>query len=306
MFDRGQHAGRGARSRRWKLLGALAVVLCAAAGLYAGGLWWSRTSGAPWMARAMVSGSFLRAAAVFLGSIVLLGGLGVLLTRRRRRPVRGAEAGGVLIEFVAVIPILLMLVLILVQSSLLMGGNICVHYAAFCAARSAIVTIPIDADNEPRNVMLASELSQKFERIKHAAVMAVLPISAGAEEVQQADAGTLTDGLKQLFEDYGEDPPGWLDERLRRKLQYARDYTNVTIAPPVEGGSRYGPHEDIRVKVKHTLYLSVPYAARLFFEMPGGVDLGFAENEYGTEVEATCVLTNEGIRDKVDKELYTD
>jgi hypothetical protein len=198
-----------------------------------------------------------------------------------------------------------MLILIMVQSSLLMGGNIAVHYSAFCAARSAIVYIPADFDNEPHNVLLPTEISPKFERIKRAALWPLLPVSAGGENWDAANADNINDSLKSFMQDYGEEPPGWLDERMGRKLQYAMDYTRVEIAPPVDG-QKYKPAEDIRVRVTHTLHLGVPYGGWLFAQLPGGVELNSDDNEYGTEVQATCVLTNEGVRDWIDREMYTE
>ena len=49
-----------------------------------------------------------------------------------------AEGGTATLEFCMVIPIVLFLILLLVQSTLLMVGNQFVHYAAFAATRSAV------------------------------------------------------------------------------------------------------------------------------------------------------------------------
>ncbi len=50
-----------------------------------------------------------------------------------------------------------MISLLMVQSSLLMGGYLCVNYASYCAARSAIVYIPQEMREESRNQLLDYE-----------------------------------------------------------------------------------------------------------------------------------------------------
>ena len=87
---------------------------------------------------------------------------------------RGQD-GAAIVEFVMVLPILLMIVLVMVQSSLLMAGNLCVHYSAYCAARGAIVYVPFDSPpTEPPNAVLGSSIdSYKRMRIKQAAVWAL-------------------------------------------------------------------------------------------------------------------------------------
>jgi hypothetical protein len=48
----------------------------------------------------------------------------------------------------------------------------------------------------------------------------------------------------------------------------------------------------------------VPTAARIFGLFPGGVELGFGQNEYGTEIVVSYTLPNEGVQDYVDKETF--
>ncbi len=92
---------------------------------------------------------------------------------------------------------------------------------------------------------------------------------------------------------------------LARKMQYAQDSTEVTVDPPERGrGSLYGEKEDIHVTVRHTLYMSVPYANTVFAEVVGGVELPFGDGEYGMVVVADCSLTNEGAQDYLDIEEF--
>ncbi len=205
-----------------------------------------------------------------------------------------------MIEFALALPIVLMISLVMVQSSLLMGGNICVHYSAYCAARSAIVQIPDDGSVvEPPNVLG----SGKGRQIYAAAVWAVMPISCGSQQIDEADADTLIDGLERFFDNYDTPTPWWVDSYIARKLQYALDHTEVEVSPPARRGY-YAPDEDIRVQVRHTFYLSVPYAGKLFATFDDdGRELDFGAGEYGIVIRAACTLTNEGVVDFVAEEM---
>jgi hypothetical protein len=298
--------------RRWGLWAA-AVAVLAAGGFLAGGGWLVfRSPGADWVFSAVTSRLFVTCAALAAGcgaALVLAGQVlwraGEVGRSRRRDP----QGGSAMIEFVLVLPIALMIVLVMVQSTLLMGGNLCVHYAAYCAARSAIVQIPRwvpdhQAPYEPANQMLDPDASGKYRKIHLAAAYAVMPVACGSEEVPGGDDGGLGSEIERLFGGYGLAAPGWVDDRLARKLSYAYDYTTVELSDPLDGMT-YGEHEDIRVSVRHTLYLSVPYASRIFTDLDDdGVRLGFGRGNYGMNIRATCVMPNEGPQDYVDRERF--
>jgi hypothetical protein len=262
-----------------------------------------------WLWAAVTSRGFLTWTLVtFLAAtaLVLLGGL--LWRAGAQRPVRpGGQEGQAILEFVMVLPIGLMLVLVMVQSSLLMVGHICVHYAAYCAARSAVVSVPADlSPTEPPNFVTDDPTaSGKMRRVHLAAVWAVLPISCSSPDTPEGDAGTVVRGLENLFSGYGKETPSWVRDHLGRKLQYAEDHTQVSLSPPEEGDT-YKAHEDIVVTVRHTFYMAVPYAGKLFAVLSSddGVELAFAPGEYGMQMTTTCRLTNEGVQDWVEAEKF--
>lgn len=307
----------------WVLAGA--VLLPAAAWLASP---WLPPGGAGghWLARGLTSRLTLLGFAAMGGCLAGLFVLGAGLWRaggaarwaRRRRKDDG-EGGAAAVEFVLILPLGLMLSLMLAQSAMLLAGNLCVHYSAYCAARTAIVTIP-DGERQPDqriaqhpedegyNLVGSTYYSvggagQKGRRIWRAAVWAVTPVSAGSRELGRAEAGSVISAVGSLFGSFGMDAPAWAEDMYARRLAYAEDYTAVSWTAPA-GGYRYGENEDITVQVEHTLYLSVPYANRIIANVGDGVKLPFGADEYGTVVRADCTLTNEGVRDYVEEESY--
>ncbi len=282
---------------------ALAAAVLAAAGqasmgggAFAGGLWASRWT---WLSLGMLG--VCGAAMVPLVRYALATGA----VGRSRARLRG-EAGTAILEFTLVLPIALFLVLVMAQTSLLMVGNLCVHYSAYCAARSAAVQVPLPmSDAESANEVAAPGSSGKLLRMHYAAIYAVTPVSCSHSDYPGGSAGAdLADGVEDLLGRYGRPIPVWLDS-LDRRMQYAADHTRVYLGDPVEP-PLYGPAEDLRVTVEHDFYLSIPYAGRLFARISGtdGVDLDFGAGEYAVTIHATCTLPNEGAQDYIDIEEF--
>jgi hypothetical protein len=307
------------------------VAITATAGVLGLLGWLVNASGAGgWMAQAMRHRTFVIAAGIFLAS-----GLGLVAichvmyqAGAPYRNTRRSECGSVTIEFAIALPIALMLVLLMTQAALLMGGNICVHYAAYCAARSAIVQIPSDLSSaEPPNVLDAPGAA-KMDSIRDAAIWALMPVSCSNRDYPSGDDGGLASGVRSFMTYYGSTGlttggstgGGWYDRAdlptyLGRKRAYAEDHTEITMYERTETDGTaeyleieyphvYEPRDEIRVEVKHTLYLSVPYAARVLAAVEGGTKLGFAPGEYGMEITARVSLTNEGVADYVEVETF--
>jgi hypothetical protein len=308
MKEGGQQRER-AHAAAWAagLLALLVGGICAGV-LAGGGAVGAGDHESQWAVVAMTSPLFLTCAAIALGCALLAAWLGAALAaigRRARWP--GTAEGGAMVEFALVLPFLLMIVLLMVQSALLMGGQLCVNYAAFCAARSAVVQVPADfGRDEPPN----APGPRKMERVRLAALWAVLPVSDGGYEGQSADGRALRDGLERFFAAYGQDAPGWVDERLARKLAYAEQYTDVALSSeqtqdyPLydETYTGFAANTDLRADVRHTLRLSVPFAARIFAAGDDGVRL--PGGRYGMEMRTRCTLINQGRQDYVDVEIW--
>ena len=270
------------------------------------------TGRGPWLADAMKSPLSIGCMVIVLCCAAALAGLACALWRAGaacRAAGRRRQEGAAILEFALALPIALMLVLVMIQSSLLMGANLCVHHAAYCAARSAVVQIPAGGGEslfEPANVVVDEYASGKYSRIRTAAVLALLPISCGSSDIPAGDAGPLIDGLQEFFARYRSPAPPWLTAQLARRMYYADEPDNTVVqVHPWPLDRPYGESEDIEVRVHHTFYLSVPYAGSLFARLDGrdGVELPLGDGEYGMRIHASCTLTNEGVRDYVDEEL---
>lgn len=279
---------------------------------------------------AMVSGQFRMFLTVACASAVGLAVLSAVLVRAGRGQKKLARQDGTaILEFAMVLPIMLILALLMIQSSLLMGSYLCVNYAAFCSARSAAVYVPANlsgyydyerlADDVegPNNInVYQPSRSVKMDHIRSAAIWAVMPVSNGSYDDESASrAEVLIEGLDEFFRLNSQAPPRWAGEYLGRKLAYAERYTHVTLTDDngenialQAGGSgfyRYQEHEDIHVTVAHNLYLSVPYAGWLLWQLDGADDEGNLGNgRYALPVRVSSTLPNEGVGDTIDTEVF--
>ena len=279
-----------------------------------------------WLQQALTSKLMLMCAGIFLVSLFILAVLlraSIRLHRGRQRgaspsqaapanavsaPLATDTSGTTTVEFALVFPILLMLSLLMVQAMFLMAGNMYVHYAAYQAARRAIVEIPQDyttSGDYPANEYSNSRGSLKHDRIHRAAYLALLPVAGRSPSGGGAGAaGNVVDALSSHYSTYGATAPNWIDRMLARKVQYAADHTeievletnvhpddDVTFDPLPEQPYRFGLRDVVTVRLKHELNLGVPFASRFF-----------ADGEHGdggtgryTVVVADASLTNEGV-----------
>ena len=211
-----------------------------------------------------------------------------------------SENGPATLEFVLIIPMLLFCTLTLAQTTLVMGGNIFVHYSAFAATRSAITTIPLNYTDqgEPRNYLVLPD-GQKAQRIRQAATFALLPVAGRLSDSSTSESQLLVEGFKSYYRDLNQEPPVWIDNFLAARLAYANAHTDITFSRAVTesvddlammtleaGVHQFGPREPITVQVEHQLNLAVPYVWPLF------ADSTAARH---TLVKAYYTLNNEGI-----------
>ena len=168
------------------------------------------------------------------------------------------ESGQSIVEFVIVFPVLFLLFLTILQVALLLNARHLVHYAAFYAARAAIVWQP-------------AKVSQKIkdDKIKRAAVIACLPISPKI-------SGIIPAGI----------PPS-LGNTIGALERFA--ISNALTSVDVQ----QQPAGDITAEVTHYYAMRVPIINKIFFELllKGKVpaDLRKALDVLGTLVNRTSV-----------------
>ncbi|QQE13114.1 pilus assembly protein [Planctomycetota bacterium] len=271
--------------------------------------WWDpllNSSGGWWYAVGVLT--------VLLLIMVMLRGMYRLhrfTVEAKSRSVSG-ENGSATVEFLMVFPILLFLVLLLLQLMFLLTGNIYVHYAAYAAARSAIVYIPADlGDGTIPNSIVTVKGFEKYDAIHDAAYLAMIPVS-GQRDSLPADVDIDVDEYVQALNEHyvlmGHSAPPWVETLIPGRVMYAAAHTRVEVlkmvAPVgvddfydgleiVKGTHTYGPHDPVGVLVKHDFNLGVPYVRALFAD--GRLEDASGDGAYASIV-GHALLVNEGIR----------
>jgi hypothetical protein len=181
-----------------------------------------------------------------------------------------AESGSSAVEFVLVLPPLAALLLMILQIALIVQAKFVVNYAAFCAARSAIVVIPDNVSAEPRNRIGNPDTSEKLKTIHRAAALPLTAISplagfsvdTGLPVLTNADASVQL--LKLIPFDVGS--PSMVEQMtLRAPYAYYEENTVVKVLT-LEGneGGSFQDHDWVTVKATYRYYLAVPFAKKLF------------------------------------------
>lgn len=270
---------------------------------------------------------FIRCGAISLACLVGLLVIGRFLLRAGRsgRAARGrslaADSEGIaILEFVLLLPVAVAIVLIMIQAMLMMSATILVNYAAFAAARTAIVWVPKDLsgdvpikyDPEPENFVAIGTNSRKLVMIRAAAANALLPLAGRQKTASTEDAqaaAEVTDGIREYFQAFGGTPaPNWVSMLAQEKFIYALRNTEVELLEYVTnerrmrsvsdahpGGKLYGETEDVVVKVTHKYELGVPFAAALF---------ATDKTNYTSPLVGSCTLPNEGASDTIQEDQF--
>ena len=217
--------------------------------------------------------------------------------------------GTATLEFTLVFPMLLFLGLLLIQTTLLMAGNLYVHAAAFAATRSAVVMIPADntLGGEPPNTIIHSAGHGKYDAIRRAAVYALVPVSGQLKSGASTSSEAFTMGLSDFHAASGRDNPAWINNLAANRLRYAAEPVNtvITIKQTQVSSNQvafsdlspsaiymFGPKDPITVEVSHRLNLSIPLVRAVYGD--GRHEQTGTAGMY-TQVTAQYTLTNHGI-----------
>jgi len=256
------------------------MVLAVASALATAGLVWLAVTSSGelpgWARAAAASPLAMRYLVIMIIGMAALGVILVVLVRARphSRPAgfRGFfsdQGGTAAIEMAFVFPLGLMIFLVVIQAALVFNANMVVHYAAFAAARMAIVVVPLNRvpDNDPvfpekRNWVRNPDepsvaKSEKLEMIRQAAVMALMPISAKSMGGQPpAIAGVNPPSVQtestKVFQHFGVDQRPWFYiskskpsyEGLFSRAQSQYNYASGTISTTPQPIASQPPFED--------------------------------------------------------------
>jgi len=223
-----------------------------------------------------MSRAVLQACLPWLGLLVISAMVLWLLVRlngsrfepgRLRRLHRDQQGSAQSLSFVLTLPFFIIIMLFIVQVSQLMIGTIVVHYAAFAAARSAVVWIPANLGSPEQEDCIGSYYvdpeasdqvipildpsdpnygpaeggvtyviapgSPKYDKITSAAVMACVPICPSRDLGLDlpASGGTAAEIIKLVYgsmvPDSDRNPR--VSKRLENKLAYAMRQTAVEM-----------------------------------------------------------------------------
>ena len=191
----------------------------------------------------------------------------------------GAESGASVIEFALMLPFLLTLLLLILQIALIVQAKFVVNYAAFCAVRSAIVTIPAKIYStqtrryEKNNQLdLNNPASPKMSIIRRAAALPCTAVSP----VLGPRVFFLTDGtllpfshaeelgkVALFFPSTGENL--LIGGELVKRASYAYDKKNTQVEIVRESGEgrHMSDHDLVTARVTFRYYLAVPIAGRM-------------------------------------------
>ncbi|MFN0054426.1 MAG: TadE/TadG family type IV pilus assembly protein [Planctomycetales bacterium] len=200
---------------------------------------------------------------------------GARLAWSRLRRLHRCEAGSVqTLSFVITLPIFIMLVLLIVQISQLMIGIAVVEYAAYAAARAAIVWMPAEMPNEPANRLdpvsidggttypawrsrtlvfrqMPPDGVWKYRKIWSAAALACVPISPSHRYLKKdalarvnSQTAEVTNLMYQKLAPQSARNPK-IPDRIRNKAAYAAEHTWIVIDGvdrDSHNGPTYNPH----------------------------------------------------------------
>lgn len=194
-------------------------------------------------------------------AMVLLGFLALNLIRRmmmRARQLRSresrtlAESGTVAVEFCFAFPIMFLIIGLIHQLALVCNGALVVRYAAFSAARSALVHTETPFPGIPTEQYTQAGQNTTNGRIRKAAWVVLASISPTKRQTASTDP-TIT-----LVNDVMRRQRGgpWGTRNIRRRYNYARRYTEITSDDPRQGGTQSVLTPDVS-----SVWLFLPFSA---------------------------------------------
>lgn len=192
------------------------------------------------------------------------------LAGRCRALVRDEDGGAYTLSYVMVIPILMLLVCVIVETTLMMSAKVGTVYAAYSGARTAVVW---------------SSASQNWsaaeDRIEHAAIKSFVPFAGGSgTKSNGAEPAELSEYVRAYTAFAKNDPVS--ESYVKNKYRNASERLTVTTNGPPRSADG-----DIEVTVEYRFKFNIPGIGKLLGEQ--GED-----GDYYFLLESTAKLQNEG------------
>ena len=180
--------------------------------------------------------------------------------------VRNEDGGAYTLSYVMVIPILMLLICVIVETTLMMSAKIGTVYAAYSGARTAIVWSSA-SDNWP----------EAKTKIQQAAVQSFVPFASGmgSSGSVPTEASAYVDSYSSFVDD------AEAESYLRKKYANAANRLKVTVGGPPESHD-----SEIEVTVEYRFRFNIPGIGRLLGEQDG--------DGYSFPLRSTATLQNEG------------
>ncbi len=210
------------------------------------------------------------------------------------------------LSFVLTLPFFIVICMFIVQVSQLMIGVMVVHYAAYAAARSAIVWIPAEVDNLSQNklgppittnspVVLRGDgglvrENFKYRKIFEAAALACAPISPSRNvgyapnDLSRGSAMVMKELYPSLWPESARNPR--IPNRIDNKLAYSFQNTAVRVEFR-DKHTLTGPTYNPRVPVRN------PQTGGVLRDASGQVVRSWDPHEVGWEDPVRVVVTHE-------------
>jgi len=221
------------------------------------------------------------------------------------RAVHRDESGAVyVLSVVMILPFYVLLICVIIETTLMLVAKMGTTYAAFCAARAAIVWDVADSSStaksqsraglapnqEPSEMPVSSQTQQKAS---DAAVIAMTPFASGspihigAADKSTGDNSAADQAYVSAFRKAAPHSRVSLNY-LAQKARYAQSATTVEIAPKKSNS----PAGELEAAVTYRYPFHLPVVGRLFGaarSQSGGAFLVY-------EIRSNCVLPSEAPR----------
>ena len=189
------------------------------------------------------------------------------LRRFSQLPILRQEDGGAYtLSYAMIIPLLMLLTCVIIETTLVMCAKVGTVYAAYSGARTAIVWSSAN-DN----------WSETEERIEQAAIQSFVPFAGG-----MGAKGSAPNRASEYVSSYS----AFADDKVSKKYIRAK-YANAVSRLTVTTGGAPGSHDsDIQVTVEYGFRFNIPGIGKLIGEKDG--------DGYSFPLKSTATLQNEG------------